>query len=367
MAGRQDPLVTVGLVLIGIAAVGGFMVLTDGGGERRERRKRSRSGDKPDVEAQVADEARPAATKRKERLVSWVPSGAKEVTRWEDLPKKAKEAKGCRPTRSLIDLAKETVVGFERELRSSTRISDAEETRIGKKLEREAASIAAWRGNWDRANDRERYVPYVQKLVDSLAAHGQRRGIRYRVHVIRDKSFNAFALPGGVLAFHTGLFDGPDAVKSEAELAMVMGHEVAHVELRHPIAAYQYARALLGDDAESAQIITAILTTSISTEYELEADRLGLELATRAQYDPMAAARLWKRKGGDSSGGVVGDLADLVFETLETLLRSHPPGPARCYHATAQAARIREKGWHEVLYRGKTNVRRRIVGREKAF
>jgi len=70
-----------------------------------------------------------------------------------------------------------------------------------------------------------------------VAQKVSRRGIRYRFHVIDSPGINAFALPGGQIFVTTGMMN---FVQSEAELAAVLGHEMAHVDLRHCIERYQY-------------------------------------------------------------------------------------------------------------------------------
>src|SRR6185436_15658066 len=102
--------------------------------------------------------------------------------------------------------------------------------------------------------------------------------------------------PGGTLLVFTGTLEGREAVRSEAELAAVLGHEMAHVERRHVVAAYQFAKAALGEDSDEAVVAMRILTLPLSTEHELEADDRGTELAVLAQYDPQAVVDLWRRR-----------------------------------------------------------------------
>jgi predicted Zn-dependent protease len=127
--------------------------------------------------------------------------------------------------------------------------------------------------------------------------------------VFEDPTPNAFALPGGKVGVHTGLFQ---ISQSEAGLAAVIGHEVAHVVARHSGervsqqmlagAAVAGAGYLLKRDAGNDALPTAALgagalvaTRAWSRGQELEADRLGAIFMARAGYDPREAVDLWKR------------------------------------------------------------------------
>jgi predicted Zn-dependent protease len=303
----------------------------------------------------------------------WIPATAREVVRVSELPDSATAEPRCRETPSPIELAKGVAILGERELRAATQMSDAEESRIGDRLERAVSQSPELRGNWDLASDVARWRPYLQDLVDHVARSTTRNGLHYRIHVVRAPTFNAFALPGGVLGIHTGVLEGADAVRDEAELATVLGHEIAHVELRHPVAAFQYAKAVIGSDADEAAIVMAMLKLPIQSEYEFEADRRGIELAALGQYDPDAAHRLWLRKAGDGTAdsagaeGGIGGLLGSVLGGVEEILSTHPPHGSRCVRARQATVALRASLTHERYYRGATNVRERVVGPKRAY
>ena len=128
--------------------------------------------------------------------------------------------------------------------------------------------------------------------------------------VFDDPSPNAFALPGGKVGVHTGLFE---ISKNESGLAAVIGHEVAHVVARH--SGERLSRGVLtaGAVAVGAYILNkeagvdpkaaaaglggaAVLTyTAHTRDQELEADKLGALYMARAGYDPNEAVKLWQR------------------------------------------------------------------------
>jgi len=123
--------------------------------------------------------------------------------------------------------------------------------------------------------------------------------------VIEDPEPNAFALPGGKVAVHTGMFK---VAKTEAQLAAVMGHEVAHATARHSAERMsqqmmlQYGLQAAGATSEYAaqniellaQAATLGVILPFSRDQEAEADEIGLIYMARAGYDPRAAIELWQ-------------------------------------------------------------------------
>ncbi|MEX2579620.1 MAG: M48 family metallopeptidase [Verrucomicrobiales bacterium] len=127
--------------------------------------------------------------------------------------------------------------------------------------------------------------------------------------VFEDSTPNAFALPGGKVGVHSGLFE---VTQNEAGLAAVIGHEVAHVVARHSgerlsrgvvsSAAVAGAGYMMNRDGESNKLATAalgagalVMTQGHSRKQELEADQMGTLFMARAGYDPREAVELWKR------------------------------------------------------------------------
>ncbi len=153
-----------------------------------------------------------------------------------------------------------------------------------------------------------RYATCVsRKLIAELPQ--QWRELPWEVVVFEDDSPNAFALPGGKVGVHTGLLK---IARSEDQLAAVIGHELAHVWLRHGAerVSQQYASqaALTAVQAygesqgngSSSQVMALIglgaqvgVLLPFSRKHESEADRLGQQLMAEAGYDPAAAAALW--------------------------------------------------------------------------
>ena len=129
----------------------------------------------------------------------------------------------------------------------------------------------------------------------------------WQVNVITDDQLNAFCLPGGRIMFYSGLIQQLDL--TDDEIAIVMGHEVAHALREHSREQVSQALAaqagigagttVLGLDPAAANIAAAgyqaLIATRFSRRDEDEADRIGLELMARAGYDPRAGVTLWQK------------------------------------------------------------------------
>jgi predicted Zn-dependent protease len=132
------------------------------------------------------------------------------------------------------------------------------------------------------------------------------------VNLIGSNQINAFCMPGGKIAFFTGILDRLKL--TDDEVAVIMGHEVAHALREHArerVAKSELTRlgvaiaALAAGDARYADAFNlggALLTLKFSRDDESEADAIGLELAARGGYDPRAGVTLWQKMGAASKG-----------------------------------------------------------------
>ena len=139
-------------------------------------------------------------------------------------------------------------------------------------------------------------------------------GWKWEVNVISSPQVNAFVMPGGKIMVYSGLAN--QLKLSDDELAFVLGHEMAHALREHSreqvsqAAAAQTAiglgAALLGLGQGAASLANigyeAFIATRFSRTDENEADRLGLELAARAGYDPHAALAVWQKMAAANTG-----------------------------------------------------------------
>jgi beta-barrel assembly-enhancing protease len=145
---------------------------------------------------------------------------------------------------------------------------------------------------------------YVNRVGRWVAAQSLRPDIKWSFAVLDTPTINAFAVPGGTIFVSAGLLK---RLKSEAELAGVLGHEVAHVMQRHHVKAIQAAAKtdlakMVATEAidsragrsalskEGIKLLTNtgldVMTKGLDKSDEYEADRIGAVLAARAGYDP---------------------------------------------------------------------------------
>ena len=146
---------------------------------------------------------------------------------------------------------------------------------------------------------------YVDKVGQRVAARSHRPELKYRFSVVNDSSPNAFALPGGFIAISRGLLIN---LENEAQLAAVLGHEVAHVTARHSVQGMQRGSLLgatvsiiggiaggygYGDLATQLGGVTAnLIDKSYSREQESESDHIGIDYMVLAGYAPQGAIEL---------------------------------------------------------------------------
>ncbi len=181
------------------------------------------------------------------------------------------------------------------------------------------------------------------RLVPQTAQWNDRsRQWRWEVNLLGSKQINAFCMPGGKIAFYTGILDQLQLTDDEA--AMIMGHEMAHALREHArsrIAKSQGTGTILSLGAQllglgqlgdvAANIGTQLLTLRFSREDETDADLVGLELAARGGYNPQASVSLWE-KMGKASGGAGGP----------GFLSTHPSGPDRIQQLQANVPKVQQ-------------------------
>lgn len=139
---------------------------------------------------------------------------------------------------------------------------------------------------------------------------------RWKVNTLETKELNAYAMPGGKIMVYSGLADKLQL--TDAELAAVIGHEIAHALREHTrervSRAYAQQLALAGVAVVTGageQVLNIANTVAAVTfqlphsrEQEAEADVIGLELMARAGYDPNAAVSVWKKMmNAEGNGG----------------------------------------------------------------
>ena len=172
---------------------------------------------------------------------------------------------------------------------------------------------------------------------------------RWEVNLIGSKQINAFCMPGGKIAFYTGILD--QLKLTDDEIAMVMGHEMAHALREHARSRVAKSQATsiglslgaqllgLGDLGNAAANLgTQLLTLKFSRSDETDADLVGLELAARAGYNPQAAVSLWRKMGEATGNGGI------------AFLSTHPSGPDRIRELEQNVPKV--QGLYQASRRG---------------
>ena len=155
----------------------------------------------------------------------------------------------------------------------------------------------------------------ANKLIPhSTQWNARSREWRWQVNLIGSKQINAWCMPGGKIAFYTGILDQLKLTDDEA--AMIMGHEMAHALREHArerlaksqatsmglsIASQLLGLGALGDAA--ANLGTQLLSLKYSRDDETESDLVGLEIAARGGFRPEASVSLWQKMQAASGQG----------------------------------------------------------------
>jgi predicted Zn-dependent protease len=185
---------------------------------------------------------------------------------------------------------------------------------------------------------------YVQRVGNRLAAVSDRK-LPYEFVVLNNTIPNAWSLPGGKIAVNRGLLT---ELKSESELAAVLGHEIVHAAARH--SAQQMSRGMLAQGGMLAAQVAAsdsdygglymagaglaaqLALQKYGRDAELESDRYGMEYMQRAGYDPRGAVTLQEtflRMSGNKQSS-----------WFEGLFASHPPSQERLEANRKRAAKL---------------------------
>ncbi len=181
----------------------------------------------------------------------------------------------------------------------------------------------------------------AQRLIPQTAVfRPDAPGWKWEVAVLTSPEVNAWCMPGGKMAVYTGLIQ--KIKPTDDELAAVMGHEIAHALREHgrervsqqvaTSAVVGIGAAILGVGQAGADIGGALANVTFtlpnSREHEREADRIGVELAARAGYDPRAAITLWQK------------MAQLGGGAPPQILSTHPAPDARIEDLKEYAAKV---------------------------
>ena len=189
----------------------------------------------------------------------------------------------------------------------------------------------------------------LRRIAQELIPHSYEWNPRARewaweVNLIGSNQINAFCMPGGKIAFYTGILS--QLKLTDDEVAMVMGHEIAHALREHARERMGKATATNGLATIGSTLASAVfgispnvtdfvakqganlLNLKFSRDDETEADLVGMELAARAGYDPRSGVTLWQKMAEANKGAP------------PQWLSTHPSGSTRIQEIEANLPKV---------------------------
>ena len=189
----------------------------------------------------------------------------------------------------------------------------------------------------------------VQRIAKELLPHTHKWNSRakdwpWEVIVVKTPTVNALCMPGGKIAVFTGIID--TLKLSDDELAMVLGHEMAHALREHAraraakvtltnVGTLAVGLVIGGNVGELARQGGGLLNLKFNRDDERDADLIGMEIAARAGYDPQAGITLWQK------------MAQVARGAPPTWLSTHPSSEDRVRRIKAamkDVAKLYERG-----------------------
>ena len=233
-------------------------------------------------------------------------------------------------------------VGVERTQRMSSMVSEADMRPQAETSYREVLATERQKGtlNIDQALSARVHAITGRLIPASAAFRPEAAQWKWEVNVIRSDQINAWCMPGGKIAVYSGLITKLGL--SDDEIAAVVGHEIAHALREHAreraseqLGAQMVisgASILLGAGQAGADLggvfYKAFFGLPNSRLHETEADRIGVEVAARAGYDPRAAITLWQKMAHASGGNG------------PEFLSTHPSAQSRLKDLEVYSARV---------------------------
>ncbi len=189
---------------------------------------------------------------------------------------------------------------------SSALISPVQEKILGQRV------LKAYRAQVPTSSD-PLVIDYLEGLINRLLPYSQIEDKHIDLVVVKNDTLNAFAIPGGIMGVHTGVFN---YAKTENQLAAIISHEMGHLSQRHyarhleqqknmlmPMIAGMLAGLVLAANSNGDSGMAAIMATQAATEAaalrfsrenEQEADRIGMQTMLDAKLDPYAASDMFE-------------------------------------------------------------------------
>ena len=187
----------------------------------------------------------------------------------------------------------------------------------------------------------------TEAYLNANGMSDQVKNFAWEFNLVKDSQINAFCMPGGKIVVYEGIMN---LVSSDDELAVVLGHEVAHAVAKHSNErmsqqkALEYGGAILGAITQGASQSTQSLANTVfglganygvmlpfSRKHETEADNMGLVLMTMAGYNPDCALSFWQKMSASGSNSKM------------EILSTHPSDATRIANLQKQIPIVKQK------------------------
>ncbi|MDD3353244.1 M48 family metallopeptidase [Zoogloea sp.] len=232
----------------------------------------------------------------------------------------------------------EVGIGRRQMMMVSSREMESASSQSYQKILQEAGQKNALNRNKEQV---ERVRTVARRLIPATGVfRTDAPGWKWEVNVLASQELNAWCMAGGKIAFYSGIIEKLNL--TDDEIAAIMGHEIAHALREHARERASQSMvtnigvavlgAALGVGQAGTDLIGTVAKVSFelpnSREHEVEADRIGVELAARGGYDPGAAITLWQKMGRASGG------------QPPQWLSTHPSNESRQQDLAQYAARV---------------------------
>lgn len=204
---------------------------------------------------------------------------------------------------------------LERTLEDMFPISEADEMKYGVDMHEQVATEYTFVSNSDKRYTR------IQKMFNKLLPYRERKDISYKIYLINDDAINAFSHAGGHVYVTTGILTD---LQTDDELALVLGHEISHVDKKHCIRHLQAQMGMqaAGEYADIASQVSSVISTPFGQYDEYEADWAGANIMTSAGYNASRGLEVFRRWSANENTG----------DVMEKVFRTHPFSAERvCY------------------------------------
>ena len=187
----------------------------------------------------------------------------------------------------------------------------------------------------------------TEAYLNANGMSDQVKNFAWEFNLVKDSQINAFCMPGGKIVVYEGIMN---LVSSDDELAVVLGHEVAHAVAKHSNErmsqqkALEYGGAILGAITQGTSQSTQSLANTVfglganygvmlpfSRKHETEADNMGLVLMTMAGYNPDCALSFWQKMSASGSNSKM------------EILSTHPSDATRIANLQKQIPIVKQK------------------------